>query len=166
MLFGTHAVLGDEVAFAHLSLVVIDEQHRFGVGQRNLLRSKGPGADLLVMTATPIPRTLALSAYGDLDTSIIRHRPHAGAGVATEVLEAANRDIAYGAVRRALEAGQRAYVICPLVKPGDDTDQLADAVEVPDDERAGAAPAASLHAVSDRGRAPGPVFSPGLPSRR
>ncbi len=158
VLFGTHAVLGDEVAFAHLSLVVIDEQHRFGVGQRNLLRSKGPGADLLVMTATPIPRTLALSAYGDLDTSIIRHRPHAGAGVATEVLEAANRDIAYGAVRRALEAGQRAYVICPLVKPGDDTDQLADAVEVPDDERAGAAPAASLHAVSTEVERLGHVF--------
>lgn len=75
VLFGTHAVLSDDVAFKHLSLVVIDEQHRFGVGQRNALRAKGPGADLLVMTATPIPRTLALSVYGDLDTSIIRHRP-------------------------------------------------------------------------------------------
>lgn len=75
VLFGTHAVLSDNVAFKHLSLVVIDEQHRFGVGQRNALRAKGPGADLLVMTATPIPRTLALSVYGDLDTSIIRHRP-------------------------------------------------------------------------------------------
>ena len=87
VLFGTHAVLGDDVTFKRLSLVVIDEQHRFGVGQRNTLRAKGPGADLLVMTATPIPRTLALSVYGDLDTSVIRHRPvpggrriHAGAG--------------------------------------------------------------------------------------
>ena len=71
VLFGTHAVLGEGVAFEHLGLVVIDEQHRFGVGQRNALRSKGPGADLLVMTATPIPRTLALSVYGDLDLSLI-----------------------------------------------------------------------------------------------
>ena len=86
VLFGTHAVLSDNVAFKHLSLVVIDEQHRFGVGQRNALRAKGPGADLLVMTATPIPRTLALSVYGDLDTSIIRHRPVPCAGVSTRVL--------------------------------------------------------------------------------
>ena len=68
------------LAFRHLSLVVIDEQHRFGVGQRNVLRGKGLAPTLLVMTATPIPRTLALSVYGDLDTSIIRHRPVPGAG--------------------------------------------------------------------------------------
>ncbi len=83
VVFGTHAVLNDDLRFRRLSLVVIDEQHRFGVGQRNVLRGKGPGADLLVMTATPIPRTLALSVYGDLDTSIIRHRPVPGAGVST-----------------------------------------------------------------------------------
>ena len=73
VLFGTHAVLTEDVVFPRLSLVVIDEQHRFGVGQRNVLRAKGPGADLLVMSATPIPRTLALSMYGDLDSSVIRH---------------------------------------------------------------------------------------------
>lgn len=124
ILFGTHTVLGDDVVFSHLSLVVIDEQHRFGVGQRNLLRTKGPGADLLVMTATPIPRTLALSVYGDLETSIIRHRPVAGAGVTTRVLADANRDIAYGALRAALEEGQQAYVICPLVCEKDNQDEL------------------------------------------
>ena len=126
VLFGTHAVLSDDVRFAHLSFVVIDEQHRFGVGQRNILRSKGPGADLLVMTATPIPRTLALSVYGDLDTSIIRTRPVPGAGVSTRVLDDANRDIAWGAVRAALESGQQAYVICPLVNEQEPEDELED----------------------------------------
>lgn len=126
VLFGTHAVLSDYIAFKHLSLVVIDEQHRFGVGQRNALRAKGPGADLLVMTATPIPRTLALSVYGDLDTSIIRHRPVPGAGVTTRVLTESSRDLAYGAIREAHEKGQQAYVICPLVEPSDSVDELED----------------------------------------
>ena len=75
VLFGTHAVLSDNVAFKHLSLVVIDEQHRFGVGQRNALRAKGPGADLLVMTATPIPRTAAMTWFGDLDISWLTELP-------------------------------------------------------------------------------------------
>ena len=126
VLFGTHSVLNEEVEFSRLSLVVIDEQHRFGVGQRCALRSKGPGADLLVMSATPIPRTLALSVYGDLDTSIIRHRPVPGAGVVTHVLDEANRDIAYGAVREALSLGRQAYVICPLVEPGEKDEELED----------------------------------------
>ena len=114
--FGTQALLSDDVAFRRLTCVVIDEQHRFGTRQRNDLRAKGPGADLLVMTATPIPRTLALSVYGDLDVSIIRHRPRAGAGVATKVLTEPSRDVAYGAVREALAAGEQAYVVCPLVE--------------------------------------------------
>ena len=134
VLFGTHAVLGDQVVFRRLSLVVIDEQHRFGVGQRNALRAKGPGADLLVMTATPIPRTLALSVYGDLDTSVIRHRPVPGAGVTTRVLESVNRDIAYGTVREALAAGQQTYVICPLVSPQDKADELEDVPGIERDE--------------------------------
>ena len=134
VLFGTHAVLSDDVVFRRLSLVVIDEQHRFGVNQRNALRAKGPGADLLVMTATPIPRTLALSVYGDLDTSIIRHRPVPGAGVETKVLTEPNRDIAYGAVREALAAGRQVYVICPLVEPTDQADDLEDVPGLQRDE--------------------------------
>lgn len=126
VLFGTHAVLEPGVVFRALSLVVIDEQHRFGVGQRNRLRAKGPGADLLVMTATPIPRTLALSVYGDLDTSIIRNRPVPGAGVQTRVLDDANRDIALGALRDAVAEGRQAYVICPLVADGEDASVLED----------------------------------------
>ena len=143
VLFGTHAVLTEDVVFPRLSLVVIDEQHRFGVGQRNVLRAKGPGADLLVMSATPIPRTLALSMYGDLDSSVIRHRPVPGAGVATRVLNEGNRDIAYGAIREAIGAGQRAYVVCPLVADRDDADELED-VPAPGQD---GAPRTPLHSV-------------------
>ena len=149
VLFGTHAVLSDDVVFHKLSLVVIDEQHRFGVGQRNALRGKGPGADLLVMTATPIPRTLALSVYGDLDTSVIRHRPVPGAGVETTVLDEANRDIAYGAVRDALAAGQQAYVICPLVSEQDAPDELEDVPGIERDEDGREAHAPRLHSVEE-----------------
>ena len=147
VVFGTHAVLNDEVRFNRLTLVVIDEQHRFGVGQRNVLRSKGPGADLLVMTATPIPRTLALSVYGDLDTSIIRNRPVPGAGVATRVLESASRDIAYGAIREAVSQGRQAYVICPMVSPQDSPEHLEDVPGLDIDERGCARQAVTLHDV-------------------
>lgn len=147
VLFGTHAVLGDEVVFARLTLVVIDEQHRFGVEQRNALRSKGAGADLLVMTATPIPRTLALSVYGDLDTSLIRHRPVSGAGVTTRVLESPNRDIAYGHLREALGQGHQAYVICPLVSPREGVEELEDVPALDVDEDGRARQAVTLHDV-------------------
>lgn len=147
VLFGTHAVLSDDVQFKRLSFVVIDEQHRFGVGQRNALRAKGAGADLLVMSATPIPRTLALSVYGDLETSIIRSRPVAGAGVSTRVLDAANRDIAYGAIRDALAEGRQAYVICPLVSERDDTEELEDVPGIERDEEGRERAKPVLHAV-------------------
>ena len=147
VLFGTHAVLSDDVVFKSLSLVVIDEQHRFGVHQRNELRSKGEGADLLVMTATPIPRTLALTVYGDLDTSVIRKRPVPGAGVATKVLTEANRDLAYEAVGKALAEGHQAYVVCPLVAPSDSTDELDDVPAARADE-GGRAPV-RLHSVEE-----------------
>ena len=148
VLFGTHAVLGEEVRFHDLSLAVIDEQHRFGVDQRRALRTKGTGVDLLAMTATPIPRTLALSVYGDLETSIIRHRPVAGAGVTTRVLDVSNEDIAYGALREALEAGRQAYVICPLVEASDDTDELEDVPGLPRDDAGRISEAARLRDVT------------------
>lgn len=125
-LFGTTAVLSDDVEFFRLSLVVIDEQHRFGVAQRSALRRKGPGADLLAMTATPIPRTLALSVYGDISCSRITKRPRPGAGVSTEVIAAENVDLAYGAIRDACAQGHQAYVICPLVDDADDGSELDD----------------------------------------
>lgn len=127
--FGTTALLSDEVAFRRLSLVVVDEQHRFGVGQRVALREKGAGADQLTMSATPIPRTLALSLYGDLDVSRIRRRPHPGAGVATRSLAPENVDVALGAIRDAVARGRQAYVVCPLVDESDDGAELDDVPE-------------------------------------
>lgn len=126
VLFGTTAVLGDDLAFDDLSLVVVDEQHRFGVGQRARLRSKGMAPDQLTMTATPIPRTLALSVYGDLACSRIAQRPHAGAGVTTKVITPENADLAHTAIAEAVAAGHQAYVICPLVDDADDGAGLDD----------------------------------------
>ena len=159
VLFGTHAVLSDDVAFSRLTLVVIDEQHRFGVDQRASLRAKGPGADLLVMTATPIPRTLALAIYGDLATSVIRHRPVSGAGVETRVLDEANRDIAYGAVREALESGRQAYVICPLVSERDGTEGLEDVPGIERDDAGREVRAPVLHAVDTETERLGRTFA-------
>ena len=126
VLFGTTAVLGDDLVFHDLSLVVVDEQHRFGVGQRARLRSKGTAPDQLTMTATPIPRTLALSVYGDLSCSRISKRPHAGAGVTTKVITPENADLAHTAIAEAVAAGHQAYVICPLVDDADDGETLDD----------------------------------------
>ena len=114
-LFGTHALIEPSVVFERLTLVVIDEQHRFGVNQRAALCAKGPGADLLVMTATPIPRTLALTLYGDLETSYLRERPAGRPPVTTQVISRDERARAYEAIRAAVDAGQQAYIICPLV---------------------------------------------------
>lgn len=127
--FGTTALLSDDIEFSRLTLVVIDEQHRFGVDQRAALRRKGAGADLLTMTATPIPRTLALSVYGDLSCSQIRERPVAGAGITTHALAPENLDVAWAAIRSAVERGQQAYVVCPLVDDADDGSELDDVPE-------------------------------------
>lgn len=113
--FGTHALLEESVSFRRLSLAIVDEQHRFGVNQRLGLRGKGAAADLLVMTATPIPRSLALTLYGDLDTSYLRERPMQRVGVKTSLVKQAQRAGAYEHVRAAVRAGQQAYVVCALV---------------------------------------------------
>ena len=130
VVFGTTAMLSDDVSFKDLSLVIVDEQHRFGTNQRAGLRAKGKSADLLTMTATPIPRTLALSVYGDISCSRIAHRPVAGAGITTKTVTPETLDVAWTAVQDALAAGQQAYVICPLVDDADDgADMTDDAVE-------------------------------------
>jgi ATP-dependent DNA helicase RecG len=116
LVVGTHALLEGDVTFARLGLVVIDEQHRFGVVQRSRLREKGLAPDVLVMTATPIPRTLALTTYGDLDVTVIRDRPAGRRPVLTTVRPDTRRDEVWQFVREQLEAGRQAYVIYPLVE--------------------------------------------------
>ena len=113
---GTHALVQGDVRFKRLGLVVIDEQHRFGVLQRATLRSKGLRPDVLVMTATPIPRTLALTLYGDLDVSLIRDLPPGRLPVRTIAKPESRRDEIHAFVRDQLEAGRQAYVVYPLVE--------------------------------------------------
>src|ERR671910_868587 len=113
---GTHALIQKGVDFDDLSLVVVDEQHRFGVGQRTVFREKGTTPDTLVMTATPIPRTLSLTLYGDLEVSLIDELPPGRKPVETSTVEVPERYVAYEAVRAELERGRQAYVICPLVE--------------------------------------------------
>ncbi|MGF1604913.1 MAG: ATP-dependent DNA helicase RecG [Rhodothalassiaceae bacterium] len=115
-LIGTHAVLQEAVTFKDLALAVIDEQHRFGVFQRLTLSRKGAGrVDLLVMTATPIPRTLTLAVYGDMDVSCIREKPPGRQPVTTRVVSLARLDEVVVGLQRAVNEGARAYWVCPLV---------------------------------------------------
>jgi ATP-dependent DNA helicase RecG len=123
---GTHALLEEGVGFEKLGLVVVDEQHRFGVLQRARLISKGRRPDVLVMTATPIPRTLALAFYGDLDQSKIGELPPGRTPVTTKLFGDSQRRGAYDLARRELEAGRQVFVVYPLVDESEKTD-LADA---------------------------------------
>jgi ATP-dependent DNA helicase RecG len=122
---GTHALLQDDAIFADLALAIVDEQHRFGVRQRLTLRSKGHAVDLLLMTATPIPRTAAMSAYGDIATSIIAQRPPGRLPIATAAVPVDRIDEVHHAVRRRLERGERVYWVCPLVEVSEREDQAA-----------------------------------------
>jgi ATP-dependent DNA helicase RecG len=125
LVVGTHALLQEGVDVKRLGLVVIDEQHRFGVLQRAMLRSKGLNPDVLVMTATPIPRTLALTAYGDLDVTVIKDMPPGRQPVATTVRPESRRSEVYELVREQLEAGRQAYVVYPLVEESSKIDLKA-----------------------------------------
>jgi ATP-dependent DNA helicase RecG len=122
---GTHALFQEDVAFKDLTLAVIDEQHRFGVEQRIALSGKGRGVDILVMTATPIPRTLLLTAHGDLDTSRLTEKPAGRKPVATRTLPATRHGEVIEAVRRALAQGAKIYWICPLVEESENVDLAA-----------------------------------------
>ena len=122
ILIGTHAIFQETVAFDDLALVVVDEQHRFGVHQRLALADKGPAPDTLVMTATPIPRTLALTAYGDMDASAIDEKPPGRKPVTTSALPLERLDDVIAAVRRAVDRAEQVYWVCPLV---DESERLA-----------------------------------------
>jgi len=125
---GTHALIQKGVAFNDLALAVVDEQHRFGVEQRAALRSKGHHPHLLVMSATPIPRTLALTVYGDLDLSIIDEMPPGRQPVLTRWLKPVERERAYAFIQRQVEAGRQAFIIYPLVEGEDENQQEKAAV--------------------------------------
>jgi len=125
LIVGTHALVEDPVAFHELGLVIIDEQHRFGVMQRAALRSKGMHPDVLVMTATPIPRTLALTTYGDLDVSVMREMPPGRHPIKTIAKPESRRDEIYEFLRQQLDAGRQAYVIYPLVEESSKVDLRA-----------------------------------------
>ncbi|MEA2604302.1 MAG: ATP-dependent helicase RecG [Acidobacteriota bacterium] len=121
LVVGTHALIQEEIEIPDLGLAVIDEQHRFGVAQRELLRRKGERPDVLVMTATPIPRSLALTAYGDLPVSTLDELPPGRTPVSTEVLPARARPQVYRRLREAVAAGARAYVVAPLIDESEGT---------------------------------------------
>jgi ATP-dependent DNA helicase RecG len=116
---GTHALIEDDVAFHRLGLVVVDEQHRFGVTQRAALRQKGDHPDVLVMTATPIPRTLALTLYGDLDVSTLDEMPPGRSPVKTYARPTTRRPQVYEFVRAQIADGRQAYIVCPLIEESD-----------------------------------------------
>ena len=119
MVVGTHALIEPDVEFARLAVCVVDEQHRFGVRQRAALDGKGPGGSAphaLHMTATPIPRTLSLTAYGDLDATVLHELPAGRKPVETWVVGEEKRSGAYGYIRDRLREGRQAYVVCPLVE--------------------------------------------------
>jgi ATP-dependent DNA helicase RecG len=122
---GTHALLQEAVALRRLGLAVVDEQHRFGVLQRASLRGKGEHPHVLVMTATPIPRTLALTLYGDLDVSVLDRLPPGRTPVRTEWRGEARRERVYEFVRQELRAGRQAFVVCPLVEETEASDLKA-----------------------------------------
>ncbi len=121
---GTHALIQDKVDFKNLGLVVIDEQHRFGVMQRAKLMSKGTNPEVLVMTATPIPRTLALTVYGDLDLSVLDELPTGRKKIKTKVYydQKGSREKAYSLVRAEIEQGRQAYVVYPMIEESENPD--------------------------------------------
>ncbi|MFH1185366.1 MAG: ATP-dependent DNA helicase RecG [Chloroflexota bacterium] len=129
IVIGTHAVIETPIRFKDLQLAVIDEQHRFGVEQRAELRSKSTNPHLLVMTATPIPRSLALTLYGDLDLSVIEEMPAGRQPVNTHVLRPQERERAYSLIRGQIREGRQAFIIYPLIEESEKMDQLKAAVD-------------------------------------
>lgn len=119
---GTHALIQDDVFFKNIGLVVTDEQHRFGVNQRSVLRRKGYNPDVLTMTATPIPRTLAITAFGDIDVSTISERPKGRIPISTYWVKHDMMDRVIGFITRELNQGRQAYLICPLIEESEKLD--------------------------------------------
>jgi ATP-dependent DNA helicase RecG len=125
VLIGTHAVFQEDVEFRDLAMAIVDEQHRFGVHQRLALARKGEGVDVLVMTATPIPRTLVLTYFGDMDISELREKPAGRKPVDTRTIPLARHEEVVEGVGRALAEGRRVYWVCPLVEESENVDLAA-----------------------------------------
>ena len=125
LIVGTHALFQEDVAFHDLALAIVDEQHRFGVHQRLALARKGEAVDLLVLTATPIPRTLVLTYFGDMDVSELREKPAGRQPIDTRALPLDRLSEVIDAVARALDDGRRVYWVCPLVEESETTDLAA-----------------------------------------
>ena len=135
VLSGTHAVIQPDVVFRDLGLVITDEQHRFGVDQRILLREKGEQANVLVMTATPIPRTLAVILYGDLDISIIDEMPPGRKPVKTRCITEKKRDDCYGFLEKQMSEGRQCYVVTPLIDSSEALTEIRSAQETVEELR-------------------------------
>ena len=170
ILIGTHALLEEQVQFADLGLVVIDEQHRFGVEQRDALREKAAGSrpHVLVMTATPIPRTVAMTVFGDLEVSTLSELPAGRSPIATHVVPAVERphylERAWQRVREEVAAGRQAYVVCPRIGDADDD---GDGADIPEPGTAQETPAGDAGADEEARRPPLAVLdvAPELESR-
>ena len=122
ILLGTHAIFQKDVEFKDLRLAVVDEQHRFGVAQRMELGAKGAAADVLVMTATPIPRSLALASYGDMDISVLDEKPPGRKPIKTAMISDGRMEEVFGHLSRAVAEGKQAYWVCPLVEESEIVD--------------------------------------------
>lgn len=122
VLIGTHSLLEENVVFKNLGLAITDEQHRFGVRQRGIINSKGESPDVLVMTATPIPRTLALILYGDLDISIIDELPPNRKTIDTFAVTKGMEERVNGFIKKQLDDGRQCYIVCPLVEESEEID--------------------------------------------
>jgi ATP-dependent DNA helicase RecG len=127
LLVGTHALIQDDVVFKALALAIVDEQHRFGVRERLALTSKGDAVDVLVLSATPIPRTLVLTYFGDMDVSELREKPAGRQEIDTRAVSATRLNEVVDGVGRALDSGKLVYWICPLVEESETIDHLTDA---------------------------------------
>jgi len=125
LVIGTHALLEETVEFKNLGLVVIDEQHKFGVGQRALLPQKGKNPDILIMTATPIPRTLAITLYGDLDISVIKEMPPGRKPITTKWITPDQREWLYGFIKENILKGRQVYIVYPIIEESYNLDLLS-----------------------------------------
>ena len=130
MLIGTHAILEENVVFKNLGLVVTDEQHRFGVKQRGTIAAKGQNPDIIAMSATPIPRTLALIMYGDLDISIIDELPPNRKKIETYAVRKNMEERVNNFIRKQITEGRQAYIVCPLVEENEDMEGLKSVIEL------------------------------------